>query len=246
MQAFAALSMLLVGVVTGVVGVRLLLVWRRTQQLPELCFGIGFVGGSLGSALPQIGQRLLWNSGGTGAALINGACFALLAASTVALLLATWRIFRPGAAWAGALCIAGSLAVSIAFAMRIANAELAAALVGTAAMRLFLSTRLALFVWTSFEALRYHARLKKRLALGLADPVATQQIFFWGMGGISTAFLSTVIWCSIFVAKIHPLDSVWATVPITIFSVGTSLAMWLAFFPPESLRRRALARAPAK
>jgi hypothetical protein len=63
MQGFAAANLLLLTVVTFVVGVRLLLVARRTCRLPELLFGVAFVSGSLGTAGGQLGQRLPGPSG---------------------------------------------------------------------------------------------------------------------------------------------------------------------------------------
>jgi hypothetical protein len=41
MQAFVALAMLTTVLVTGVIGVSLLLVARRTRELPEFLFGVG-------------------------------------------------------------------------------------------------------------------------------------------------------------------------------------------------------------
>jgi hypothetical protein len=230
--------MLLIGVVTFVVGMRLLLVARRTGQVPELAFGIAFLGGSVGSALAQIGQRLLWNDPGALATWMNAFCFALMVLSTIVLLISTWRIFRPNRAWARGLCIAGSMLACAILPIRLANGELACAVIDSPAMLGYLTLRMALFAWTTFEALHYHALLRRRTALGLADPVVTQQILCWRIAGASTLLISTSVAGSIFLLGVHPIEWLPSTIAITLLSMLTSAAMWCAFFPPTALRRR--------
>jgi hypothetical protein len=239
-QGFAALSMLVIGLVTFTVGVRLLLVARRTRQLPEFAFGAAFVAGALGSALAQVGQRLLWDEAGGVATFMNGFCFALMVLSTVLLLVATWRIFRPLEAWAMGACFVGSAAVLIVFGLRVASGELSSAEVHTPAMGFFFICRLVLFAWMSFESLRYYGMLKRRLALGLADPLAMQQIFLWGVCGLATATLTATIAGTIFLLELHPVDFAPSLAIITVLATASSLTMWCAFFPPEMMGRRAL------
>jgi hypothetical protein len=237
-QSFAAISMLLIGVVTFVVGVRLLLVARRTRQIPEFAFGVAFLGGSVGSALAQIGQRLLWNDAGGIATLMNSVCFALVILSTIALLVCTWRIFRPDRAWARGLCIAGSMLACAILPIRLASGELSTAVIDSPAMLGYFTLRIALFSWTTFEAIHYHALLRRRAALGLADPVVTQQILFWGIASASTLLISATIAGSTFVLGVHPIEYQPTTIAITLFALVTSATIWCAFFPPEALRRR--------
>jgi hypothetical protein len=242
-QTFAAISMLFIGVVTFVVGVRLLLVARRTRQIPELAFGVAFLGGSLGAALAQIGQRLLWNDAGAPATAMNALCFALMVLSTIALLVATWRIFRPDRAWARGVCIAGSMVACAILPIRLASGDLSSAVIDTPAMLGFFTLRVALFSWTTFEALRHYGLLKRRAALGLADPVVTRQILFWGIAGASTLLISATVAGSTFLIGVHPIEWLPSTIAITLLSMLTSATMWCAFFPPAALRRRIQATA---
>ena len=51
MQLFVVISMLITIFVTGVIGVRLLIVARQTRQPPELLFGIAFLGAGTAQGL---------------------------------------------------------------------------------------------------------------------------------------------------------------------------------------------------
>ena len=243
MQAFAGLSLLAIGIVTLTVGVRLLLVWRRTRQLPELAFGIGFVSGSLGSALAQIGQRLLWKDAGAVATALNAACFTLQVVGTIFLFVVIWRVFRPNRLWAQNLCWTAAVVLGVSLGLRLESGELAEARIETSGMLVFFASRLFLFAWSSFESFRYHAMLKRRLALGLADPLAAQQIFFWGLAGVATWGVMAVITGTIFVLHRHPVEYGPSMGAITALCLVLSVTMWWAFFPPAFMRRRTTAPA---
>ena len=174
---------------------------------------------------------------------MNGFCFGLLILSSVLLLVATWRIFRPREAWAQGACIGGSAIVCLVFGLRVASGELAVAEIHTPGMALFFTCRLAIFGWITFEALRYHGMLKRRLEIGLADPLVTQQIFLWGLSGLATLGATATITATIFVLGRHPVEFQPAMLAITVLAVTSAGTMWCAFFPPRALRRRVEAHA---
>ena len=193
MQAIAALSMLIVGIVTLVVGMRLLLVGRRTRQLPEIAFGVAFLAGSLGSAGAQLGLRFWWTGADDFAMRMNALCFAIQVIGTFALFLSTWRIFRPNEPWAFGAFAVGSSIVVLSWVMRLTNGDFLAEQIDTAGNATFHITRVVVFAWAAYESFRYQGMLRRRLALGLADPVVIQQIFLWGVSAVAACGISVTI-----------------------------------------------------
>lgn len=243
-QAFAALSMLGITIVTLVVGVRLLVAWRRTRGLPELLFGIAFVGSGIGMAGIQLGMRVLWG-GSVWAGPVNTALFAFQIASTAALYVVNWRLWRPGRGWAMALCLAGCSLALVGYAVRILDGDFPTNEVHTRGVALFQVLRFVVMVWASAEAFAHYAQLRRRLRLGLADPVAANQILLWAVAGVATASTTLIISMCIFGLGAHPLEVPVALVALTLLALVLSASMWCAFFPPAALRRHLEARAAA-
>ena len=184
MQAIAILSMVFTAAVTLTVGVRLLLVARRTRGLPEVLFGFTFLSTALGQAFGEIGMRVLWSTPGPLATTMNALTFALLTLGTAALGLVVWRVFRPGKGWGAALCAAGCGLILMAYAVRLWDGDFVDRNGQTRGYLLHITARGILIAWTATEAIHYWSLLRRRLALGLADPVATNQILLWGISGI--------------------------------------------------------------
>jgi hypothetical protein len=104
--------------------------------------------------------------------------------------------------------------------------------------------RTVIVAWRPLAALPYHARLRRRLALGLADPVATNRVLLWGVAGAITSAMS------LFVVAVTLLG-LWTTparAPIAIVTVmcaaADALLSWLAFAPPKGYVAWVKARSP--
>jgi hypothetical protein len=55
-----------------------------------------------------------------------------------------------------------------------------------------------MFTWTSVEALAWHARMRRRRALGIADAVVTNRFLVWGLGsGASAIVVFGIVGCTI-------------------------------------------------
>jgi len=236
-QSIAVLSMVFTFAVTLTVGVRLLLVVRRTRGLPEFLFGFTFLSTALGQAFGQAGMRVLWSTPGPLATTMNALTFAFVALGTVALWLVVWRVFRPGKGWGAALCVVGCGLTLLAYAVRLWDGDFAHNGGETRGFLLHVTARGILLAWTSAEAIHYWSLLRKRLALGLADPMATNQILLWGISGIFAFVGTSVVGYAIFVLRQHPLELVGSTAILMAVVVGSSVSMWCAFFPPGWLRR---------
>ena len=49
---------------------------------------------------------------------------------------------------------------------------------------------LATLLWTGIESLAYSSALKRRLVLGLADPVVADRVQLWGIGMLLASVMS--------------------------------------------------------
>jgi len=229
------------------VGAKLLWLARRTRGFPELVVGFSlFV--LAGVAWPL----LLFASAPTPppapwlrAALAVAA--AGMAMGWAGVFLFTWRVFRPTHAWGRALAVAGmavELAAGLAGVIRAVRLDDALALRSPSPSGfVLLLGALCAYVWTAVESFHYRALLRRRVPLGLADPLVAERFGLWG-------------WTSVFAAgSIAP--ATWAMVtggdpnsPLSHLVVGvcglaSSAALYLAFLPPAAYTRYVRESAPA-
>jgi hypothetical protein len=226
-----------------IVSLRLLALARRTGELPELLIGLGLLlMGGVGYPL-NTAARLLGDSPSLQAALfVVHALLSLVGQSAVAVF--TWRVFRREDRWAQAVALAfiSSMAGLLAWqTLGPGWRDHAQTLDGPWSY----VTGWSLFVlaWAGSESLLYHAKLRKRLALGLADAVTTDRLRLWAVAMLAAFTTSLLAW------GVRTLGfELTATLtgiivgPLGIVSAG---AMWLAFLPPERYVSWILARAGA-
>lgn len=224
------------------VGIRLILLARRTRQLPELCVGVAMLCfGPFGYGL-VLAARLLPDLPRGAAVSLSLAGLTGVSLGAAALLLFAWRVFRPHEAWARAASLAGFALLSIS---SLADA-LGRALVSLEGVGVWLwlafATRTLPLVWIVLESLRYYQTMRRRSALGLADPVVGEGFLLWGLGAVC-ATLSAV--CAIVTRAVTGLSVMRMpemVLPISLLSLTAVVTIWLAFFPPaaylRALRRR--------
>jgi hypothetical protein len=95
---------------------------------------------------------------------------------------------------------------------------------------------------------RYARLMRRRVGLALADPLVANRFVLWSVwtGALSFAGLvlfavrSRAFWLQL--NGIDPRIAMPAAVPLTaivagLAAVSAGVAVWLAFFPPESYRR---------
>ena len=104
---------------------------------------------------------------------------------------------------------------------------------------------LFVYLWSSGEAVRYHLRMRRRVALGLGDAMIAQQFAFWAISGLAAAGAAATATFYTFVleASILRAPVPFAAVQLALFI--SAIGLWFAFFPPAFYRRRVSARAPA-
>ena len=242
MKEFGALAMLFTLIASTAIGVRMLLVARRTRQLPELLFGLAFLCGGLGQGLAVLGQRTLWTEPGSFATTMNTSLFGLNMLGNIALYVVIWRVFRPAELRGAVVTALGIGALLIGFGMRIGGGEFVDGTTYGDGMRVTLAARISIFCWITMEAQYHGAMLFKRARLGLADAMAAAQVRLWGVAGLANMLLSVMI--AYYTLELHrsPLEDFWPVCAILVLVTVSVTTMWIAFFPPAGLAARVRAR----
>jgi hypothetical protein len=101
------------------------------------------------------------------------------------------------------------------------------------------------FVWTAAESFRYWSLLRKRVPLGLADPLVANRFFLWGLFAAGTA-TGNVVNVFLVLSGQRVLEASWAFVATTVVTMASIGALWLAFHPPQGYVRLVRARAGAR
>lgn len=236
--------------VTLVVGGRLLwLVWR-TRRLPELCMGLGiYLAATVGAPLEAVATHPL-------AADVPLGIFALArlveSVGVSCLFLFTWLTFGAGrpatASFTGVwvVVLLATVAGSVAAVASAAPDETT-----YAATRNWSSLQIGAtgvcFGWTAIESLRHWRRMRRRLAIGLADPVLAHRFLLWSVYGISTlAIMATH--AAYHLSGVPSILQPPAQLVTALGGLVGSASLYLAFVPPGAYLRwleRRYAGAPA-
>jgi hypothetical protein len=247
---FLALGSTVISIVVGcMVGATLLRRASRTRQLPEFAIGIGLLAfcalaRPLSIAAETLGDtssqatRILLLSGSTIGSGLGVAC----------LLLFTCRVFQPSSRWA-----TGTLGVGLAAILVtrigivkgfVAVPENEVASFASAPFWVGLSVVIwtSGYIWAAAESLRYYGMLRRRLRLGLADPVVTNRFLLWGIGCAVAGLVSA----SLIATTAAGMDVHGHPVPQLLMSITGfvgPITWYLGFAPPDGylrlIRRRA-------
>jgi hypothetical protein len=148
----------------------------------------------------------------------------------------TRRVFRPDSGWAGALAAGGMLALvgkavhGCILVWRHGATNSLDAPLG----EIWATTGpvLAGYVWAAFEAFRYHAAMRRRVKLGLADVTVANRFLLWGL--MATCATSGVALSSAALAlRVNMLDPVLLLV-LAGTGLGQAVLLVLAFAPPRA------------
>lgn len=230
MQLAAIVGPALYVLMSWAVGVKLLRLWHRTREVPELAFGTCFLLGSVAFVvfaslgfLVEAAPKLL------GPALATG--FGLVCAASAAMYVATWRIFRAGSTVARGVAVAASAGLAIGWLGYL----LAPALPEARSPWFWGTMTLAApaAAWSGVEAFALSAVLRKRARIGLVGPEVARRVFFWGVGGIAGLVMMGAGFANHFVFGEQLLLPSMAILQATA-GVVSALAIYAAFFPLPS------------
>jgi hypothetical protein len=230
-----------------VVGVRLVLLARRTRRLPELCIGVGVLGiGPVGFGFYVFAQQL----GVTSPlhALLTGTGMLAVAAGVCCKFVFNWRVYHPASNALRLLAVAVVLAHVITFAYQGLGPGFAAYNELNWSYYLRILLQIGALLWGSAEALRYWGLMRRRTRVGLADPVVTNRFLLWGIGAGAAGVGSLIGTVAQVVLGAPSYEVPWVLASSSAHGLVAALAMWLAFLPPAAwtrlVQRRATAAAP--
>lgn len=246
LEFLALLSAVAFVAVGAAVGVKLLLLARRTKGLPERIIGASLF------MLSGVAWPLLLVATGKGVSEpVMRAALAVaslvMGGSWAGMFLFTWKVFRPSEGWARALALGG---ICIELAAAGAGAFRALALGDASALRepspsglVMLLGAETLYVWTAVESFRYRALLWRRIPLGLADPLVADRFGKWGWTGVFGlgSITPTVV------AQLTGGD---ANTPahhliVGVCGLASSVVLYFAFLPPAAYVRFIRQNAPS-
>lgn len=216
------------GIASTVVGLRLMMLSRRTGLLPERMIGISFfLAGGLGTAL-----LVASSFAGGGRWFVATASVLMINLGVTALGLFTWRVFRP--TLLGATLVA--TCVALLFLSMIVDrfsGEYLGATRTTFSIVTDYAGRVLLYAWATWESFRHYALARRRVRIGLTEPLIANRFLLWGIG--TSAALG--IWLHAFWSAIARRPDLTESY-LVIAALGTicALAIWLAFFPPRAYR----------
>jgi hypothetical protein len=243
MAAFAGIAILLLVGVSLAVGVRLILFWLRAGGAPEILLGLMLflsvgVGYPLLIAANQLhgeAPRFLFVAS---LACVNGG-FALL-------FVFTRRVFQPRSGWARLLAAAGILALTLNFAwhafdaLRGADIRMGSEVVGQSLLQIL--PVVVGYSWTARESIRYHGMMRRRLRLGIGDPLVCNRFLLWGAIGVTVA-VGALINGAALIRHIDVLRSPVVLLASSCTGVTQAVLLFLAFLPPRAYQSWVAARA---
>jgi hypothetical protein len=239
MRFFAGISYALSFVLATWVGLHLLRMAARTHKAPELGIGLTVftlglgTAGMLGGELVAAGGRIM-----IGQLLASGGLL-LVAIGSIGLYVAMRQIYRPDSAWATAGVALGSALMIGAFVARLVEGGVPTPWDPTPANASFLLGRFAVYAWAAIESYRYFALLRRRLAIGIADPVAMLQILFWAIAATGIAVSVSTIAVGTFALGVRPATWPAGVGVVAFVAITSASAIWCAFMPPGWFRRLA-------
>jgi hypothetical protein len=224
------------------IGVRLVALAARTGSLPERLIGIGILGIGPAGMAAMMGAAGLAASAPAAARALTGLAFVAIAVGATAASVFNWRVFRPDAPAARATVFAGAALLALAIAAEGATTGFVNPLEPGPAGLCVSALCAATLLWGAGESLRYWLLMRRRLRLGLADPLVANRFLLWGLG-IGAAGVGSVISLVVQVA----LGGAMAELPGLLLSnslhgLAAAVLMWVAFLPPEAWKRFVLAR----
>jgi hypothetical protein len=244
MELLAAIGGLSFVLASLVVGVRLLLLARRTRQLPELAIGTGLVlMGGLGYPLTATARlATAWPVElRTGIFLLSMLCSWV---GIVCVCIFNQRVFRPGRPAAQALVagVAGAQILCLLVQAVDPGVQAAALYNQGLGLRLFTAGHGLPLAWAAYESFHYGALLARRAKLGLgADPIVADRVRLWGISMLSALVINLASTaCGVF--DVDLATTTLGALVIVPFGLVAAGCTWLAFVPPAAYLRRVSAR----
>jgi hypothetical protein len=234
MLVLLGISSLMTIVAALVLGIRLLRLAARTRGVPEFAIGVSFLlGGFLGFLFVMIGNPAAGVALSVPVAeMLFRLGMSLIGVAVCFTYIFVWQTFRPGSSTVRGLTLTAIVCI-LASSWAVWSASIEEALLSP----LYLfgeAVRMGGMVWGCTEAMRYHAVMRRRQALGLADPVVTNRFLLWGVAMGAGVITSLTGLCMTLFGMTEMVGlGAWPYLVLGIFATISPVAQWFAFFPPR-------------
>jgi hypothetical protein len=254
-QALSGLVILINLGLALVVSIRLLRLWSRGGGVPEGSLGTYFLASAFLGSVPQIiayGSLVdpSWSLSDLQIrALLCMAIFGM-AVGAGGVYIFTWRTFRPYQGWAGVVVGMGFGALLFGFVFEAVQEGFALTLFPGLGHWLGWAGRTLAMLWVSVESFRYYLMLRRRLRLGLTDPVLTNRFLLWAIWAAAVFFnlsadpvarLAYAFSAGTRSGAVVPeiaAPIVLVTISVTmVLGAVSAVTLFLTFFATESYRR---------
>ena len=242
MQILGLLCVSLYCLASVIVGVRLARLARRTGELLETMIGTALLSGGMIGYPASVASQLLAFGAPDVAFPIAVVGSVGLTVAAVCVLVAWWKIYHPASQWAPWVVSVWTMLLVAVFVvrLRLPVAEMAPGSNPWEPLRsVAQGGAYAAMVWSG---VRYYALLRRRMRLGIADPVVANRIWLWNV-----AASCVTLQYGYFLAMPY-IDRFYDAVSMAPAFVGTlgviiALTLTLAFCPPQAYLRRIERRA---
>jgi hypothetical protein len=233
MELFGLIGVATYSAVGLVVGLRLLRLARRTGEWPERLIGSGFLAGSM-FGYPTLVAADRLRTGAPDAALILFFAGWMGLVTAAVCLLAFWqRVYHPDRLAARRTFLLGSVFLVVSLSGLVFTHSAGAKASANAWYLPGLVVQGAAYALNGWSSARYWRMLRRRLSLGIADPVVVNRILLWSAA--AWAITLQYLYSTSFVI-VTGESSVSGFGVAVVSSLGLIAAgtMLLAFFPPRS------------
>ena len=235
-------------------GIRLLMLAHRSRQGPEFWGGLYFIGAATGLSMRVLGSSLVLTAPDL-ADTINTIGHLTFAFGTIAMTVFTLRVFHPGSTFArifAAMTIGAIVSTSAHTLLAgYTSIENSYSMVATNFARLIPTC------WAFYESFRYWNSMRRREALGLADPILTNRFLLWSiwtgavtllpmvalaLRALSIVTLGNEQFIEGVGAQLMPTVMRGVRLIFVLVAPIAAIALSLSFFPPAAYLDRVRAR----
>ena len=230
-----------------VIGIRLIALSQRTRRTPERSLGLGFIGtAGLGYGtliFAMVGRRATgWADAPEFYTWLIALGWIFHNLGVTFMLDFVQRVFRPEEGWARFLKHTLSIVLWGAWLADAFTGGLTAswpshyfwiafAVIGTYPL------------WMAVEAFRYWGLMRKRVSLGLADPLVANRFLLWTLASITTLASIWLVEVPTFLGYEQMSPAAEHITRVTMlctsgFGIATVCTYWLTFFPPAWYQER--------
>lgn len=245
MELLAAASFIATLLSGFAVGGRLLRLARTTHRAAEAFLGLGVTLLALAAAVEVAAMEIARRGHPEAAYPVEVLALFLHSASSSSLCFGIWRVFYWDRRWAFYVCVTLTAILFDSWMAVVLPGRHTSVMGFTVWFHVHVASRGAAVAWGALAAWAHYRRLRRRLALGLAEPFACHRFLLWAValtsstGILATALLTNTL-RGVLVFAWSP-----ALLLVSLFGLVGAWTLWFAFLPPAAYRRAIERRARA-